>query len=502
MAAKKNMQYVPLEERPEFIAAVEALPADPAELELRAGRVLQVYHDAMLAADVQALDDAHTVYRACVIKLNGGTVFGSASIQDALAAKFAAPPGQVPRWGQAGEFLLEVDGMRLVVKMGVGSLANHVGADLYAVDFDKPFVSRTGYRHQYMVPAQHVGRTVDQAVRAEVLERMASEGWAAAIDQEHGAPKDRKVWPWLADALAGVRADGQLAMFGDAPKDPNAKAPMSNAERQRRHRLRLKELADTEGLKAIALTQTDRMVLSLGLLAHEDLFHRPKDWAASQKPGFDSLLVKLWPEGDNGRYLAEPKRSSYRPAAFLRDELERQRGLVQRLEAIRRQGGELAAQELTAARRVPDWKALSSDFERAALAMGLLRLRNHQHAELVHAVELLQGRLRDAGLSDRVSTDKKQWYWNEATPADYRATSAPEYMELIPAASAKVAEAAELRRQVADLQRENAQLESERNKAHKAIKTWEDRLRAAGQSTDYRPLPGEAGHVTVTNDKD
>ena len=30
MASKKTMQYVPLEERPEFIAAVEALPADPA----------------------------------------------------------------------------------------------------------------------------------------------------------------------------------------------------------------------------------------------------------------------------------------------------------------------------------------------------------------------------------------------------------------------------------------------------------------------------------------
>lgn len=502
MARKKPMQYVPLDERPEFIDAMAALPAEPAELEAAALKAMHVYHDAMLAGEVQTLDDADLVYQACVCKLNGGTRFGSGEVQRALEVKFAAPVGHVPRWGQAGEFLLEVDDMRLVVVMKPDTLSNHCGAELNAVDFDKPFVSRTGYRHHYMRPVHHLGLTVDQGVRAEVVELLASEGKAVAITDEWDGGKSRKVRPWLADALAGVRPDGQLAMFGDAPKDPNAKVPLSNAERQRRHRLRLRELADTEGLKAIPLTQTDRMVLSLGLLAHEDLFHRPKDWETSKKPGFDSLLVKLWPEGDNGRYLAEPKRSTYRPAAFLRDELERQRGMVQRLEAIQRQGGELATRELTDARRVPQWETLSSDFERSALAMGLLRLRNNQHAELARAVELLQARLRDAGLSDRVSTDKKQWYWNEATPADYRATGAPEYMERIPAASAKVDEVAELRRQVAALQRDNTLLESERNKAHTAIKTWEDRLRAAGQSTDYRPLPGEQGHVTVTHDKD
>lgn len=59
----------------------------------------------------------------------------------------------------------------------------------------------------------------------------------------------------------------------------------------------------------------------------------------------------------------------------------------------------------------------------------------------------------------------------------------------------------ELRRQIEALERENALLESERNNAHQAIKTWEDRLRAAGLSTDYRPLPGEQGGVTVTPGK-
>lgn len=495
MARKKPMQYVPLEERPEFIAAVEALPVDPVELEVRASRVRRLYHDAMLVGDVQALDDADVVYRACVIKLNGGKSFGSATIQNELEAKLAAPAGQVPEWGQAGEFLLDVEGMRVVVRMCPDSLSNHCGAELHAVDFDKPFISRTGYRHQYMRPAQQLGRTVDQAVRAEVLELLASEGKAVAINHEYVAQQDRKVWPWLADALAGVRADGQLAMFGDAPKDPAAKVPMSNKERQKAFRERQREQKATlaaEGVQAIRLTSTERCVLSLGVLAHEDLFHRPADWATSKKPGFDALLRKLWPEGDGGRYLAEPERSTRRPAAFLRDELERQRGMVQRLEAIRRAaGGEFSALEVTDARLLPVWEDLPTDFARAATALGLLRLRNSQHAELAGAVEVLQARLRAAGLDDRVSTDKKQWYWNESPPADYRATSAPEYMERLPAARSAADECAELRRQVKALEQENTLLENERNKAHGAIRVWEDRLRAAGLSTDYRAQAGE-----------
>lgn len=495
MARKKPMQYVPLEERPEFIAAMAALPDDPAELEVRAERVLQVYHDAMLAADVQALDDAHLVHEACVVKLNGGTAFGSAAVQDALAAKFAAPPGQVPKWGQAGEFLLEVEGVRMVVKMDVGSLANHCGAELRAVDFDKPFISRTGYRHQYMRPAAHVGRTVDQAVRAEVLEGSAREGWVVAIDQEHGRPKDRKVWPWLADALAGVRADGQLAMFGDAPKDPHAKVPLSNKERQKAFRARQRELKEQQaaaGVKAISLTHTDRCVLSLGLLAHEDLDHRPKDWVTSKKPGFDALLAKLWPEGDSGRYLAEPKRSTYRPTAFLRDELERQRGMVQRLEALRRDvGHDFSALEVADSRLVPVWDKLPTDFSRAATALGMLRLRNNQHAELARAVTLLQDRLTAAGLDARVSSDKKEWYWNETPLGDYRATSAPEFMERLSAGKSDADVILELRREVAHLREQRAETNTELMRSFETSRQLRKRLKQAGLPSDCPTEPGE-----------
>ena len=120
------------------------------------------------------------------------------------------------------------------------------------------------------------------------------------------------------------------------PNDPGTldlvaacEEPLSGAERARRHRLKKKQA----GIKDISLTHAERCVLSLGLLAHEDLDHRPKDWATTKKPGFDALLIKLWPAGDSGRYLAEPERSNRRPAANLRHELERQRVLNQRLQA-------------------------------------------------------------------------------------------------------------------------------------------------------------------------
>lgn len=194
------------------------------------------------------------------------------------------------------------------------------------------------------------------------------------------------------------------------PNDPGTldlvaacEEPMSGAERARRHRLKKKQA----GIKEISLTHTERCVLSLGLLAHEDLYHRPKDWATTKKLEFDALLKKLWPEGDNDRYLAEPERSTRRPAGFLRDQLADARLEVQRLKS--------ALHEIA--------------------------------AEVVGAT---------------------------AVPVP---VPAPEVVDL--------------RRKVASLQRENTLLESERNKAHAAIRTWEDRLRNAGLSTDYRRQPGE-----------
>lgn len=295
------------------------------------------------------------------------------------------------------------------------------------------------------------------------------------------------------------------------PNDPGTlgliaacEEPLSGAERARRHREK-KKLA---GSKSISLTSEERCVLSLGLLAHEDLHHRPKDWATSKKPGFDALLKKLWPEGDNGRYLAEPERSTRRPAAFLRDQLELSRIETRRLKEVLHQisaevnvsaaapvnadqDEDFSTLEVTDAPLQTVWEKLPTDFSRCSTALGLLRLRNNQHAELARAVEVLQARLRAAGLSDQVTSNTKPWYWNESPLADYRATSAPEYMERQVRKLSPADERAELARRVEHLEKEQALLEAQRYKAFEVNRRLTERLRRAGLPTDDRPQAGE-----------
>lgn len=390
MAKKKTpAQDLPLEQQPLFLKTLEFLPAERGELEQLARDMLALFNDAMITASARDIETSALRYNAVVYRLHGDTFLGSGTEEGAggqLRKQWAAPAGVVPGWGQAGEYLLEVDGMRLRVAVDPWGINRVYSLGFHVVDASAKFISETGYLSHFLHPDQYVGRDLGQAVRTEVELLLRGERKPRAIRDDERAKVS--VPAWLVPALQGVTRNGQLNMplSGEALlPEPVEKVPMSNAKRQQLLRQRRKELALTEGLKLIPLTRTDRMVLSLGLLAHEDLDHRPKDWVTSKKPGFDALLTKLWPEGDNGRYLAEPNRSTYRPSARLRDRLADEQRLVTRLEQYTR----------------------------------------------------------------------------------------------------------DLRIEVETLKRDNDLLEAERNKAHAAISTWEDRLRAAGLSTDYRKQSGE-----------
>lgn len=516
-AKKETFKYVARDERPEFIAAVAALPDDPAKLEALAEQYQRTFNAAVLAGHVDVVRAQGDALAALAVKLNDVVsrgCLGDESPLKAIIHRKAPPLGQVPLWGQDGEFLLEVDGIRIRVRARSSGLDVVLSVDLNVVDLDQIFISETGYRSTYIWADRSLGLTVDQAVRRDVEQMLVAKGGKPRMVEPDAYVRQhwQGVPAWLADLLAGVKADGQLLMgFGGESPAPADKTPLSNADRQRLFRQRQREqkaAQAAEGVQSIRLTSTERCVLSLGLLAHEDLFHRPKDWAATKKPGFDALLIKLWPEGDNGRYLAEPKRSTYRPTAFLRDQLEQSQVETRRLKEVLHQiaaevnvsaaapanavqGEDFATLEVTDAPLLTVWKKLPTDFARCATALGLLRLRNNQHAELARAVEVLQTRLSAAGLSDRVTSDKKPWYWNEFPLADYRATSAPEYMERLPRKLSPADERAELARRVDYLEKEQALLEAERNKAFAANRTLTERLRRAGLATDYRPQPGE-----------
>lgn len=192
------------------------------------------------------------------------------------------------------------------------------------------------------------------------------------------------------------------------PSDPGTmdlvaacEEPLSGAERARRHRLKKKLEKETHGVREIRLTSMERCVLSLGLLAHEDLDHRQANWETSKKPGFDALLRKLWPEGDNGRYLAEPQRSTRRPAAFLRDQLAEARTENQRLKsALHEIAAEVSGQ--TAA-PVPEQAAELAELAELRRRIASLERENNllenERNGALGAVKVYVARLQNAGLS-------------------------------------------------------------------------------------------------------
>lgn len=267
MARQKPMQYVPLEERPAFLALVAELAnVPPDQFPGVAMQCAEKYHDAVLAGHVEVLDQMEAAYKALVYKLNGETMRGCSadetSAANVLARAVAAKPGHVPRWGQAGEFLLEVDGLRVRVVLSSNMLGNHLDCDLHAVDLDRLFISTTGYRSAGLTVTSSLGETVDQAARRLVVDLLQNEGRLKPIEADAWArTHPSKVPGWLADALAGVRPDGQLAMFGDVPKDPAIKAPLSNAARQKAFRQRQRELKEQQGARSVLLTKDDIMFL-------------------------------------------------------------------------------------------------------------------------------------------------------------------------------------------------------------------------------------------------
>lgn len=405
MARKPPFKYVPREESPEFLGLVAELAGvDPAEFPARARAQVARYHDAVLAGDLAALDSSQSAYEALVYVLNGNTMFGSAADEDrathVLARAVAAAPGQVPCWGQSGDFLVEVDGMRVRVEVAKG-LHNHHGITLHAVDLDRPFLSETGYRSHFVTVTSHLGETVEQAVRRAIAQVLESEGEPKAIEADAFARKHPERRPkWLADALAGVLPDGQLAMFGDAPPS-DKQVPKSNAERQRALRQRRKE----QQLKPVMLDDSERQML-------EEL---------------RAIRAKADPIDDPRPFMLTQRDRSYLTSALDFYEFATLKNAF----------------------------GVSGDYQKTNLRDLYVRMSVHRVYQQA---------------TDFPPDEKRQaWSHEQMTQGSYD----------------------DYKKKIAALEKENALLESERNKAHSAIALWEQRLRAAGLSTDYRQQPGE-----------
>ena len=434
MARKKPLQYIPREERPEFLALVAELAnVLPEQFPDIARQCAEKYHDAVLAGHVEVLDQMEMAYTALVYQLNGETLQGCAA-DDSRAAKVlaravSAKPGQVPCWGQDGEFLLEVDGLRLRVVLSSDMLGNHHACALHAVDLDKPFINTEGFRAAILTVTACLGETVDQAARRLVLELLQAEGGAKPIAADAWArTHPQKVPGWLADALAGVRPNGQLAMFGDVPEDPDAKKPMSNRERQKLFRQRQREkraALKSEGLHTLELSGVDLARLFVALDTHMS-FDTLLDWDLQ---AYRELAARLF-KGENN-------------AAAKVQQLGTSEGVINRQ------------------------KQLDKDAKRGWDAYHAERKQNtsigQKLSEARAEVQRLQSALQEI---------------------------AAEVGGAVPVSS-KVGEVTELRRTIAGLENKNAAEIADRAKAFDAVAVLTARLKAAGLSTDYRKQPGE-----------
>ncbi|KVD99657.1 hypothetical protein WI91_02360 [Burkholderia vietnamiensis] len=196
------------------------LPADRAGLLAAALSAISAMHAAVLEANAKAAGTAADRYEAVVWKLNGGTFRGSRDPANPDAAGHlveqhcSAAPGTVPMWGQRGEFLITVSGVRAVVEVRDGFGRYRVGFAFRVVDADKPFISETGYKSHFETFKS--GRTVEQVAIAVFSARLA-EGrrMLAAEYRERFAAEPCRLWlapaPATPAALEYEEPDGQLA---------------------------------------------------------------------------------------------------------------------------------------------------------------------------------------------------------------------------------------------------------------------------------------------------
>lgn len=139
----------------------------------------------MCAADAETImklrDEAHQL----ALRLNKGEP-GILAGPDAPGCKLAqatlAEPETVPLWGQGGSFVIEAAHMRVRIELdgvfGIGALYSPwMNFSANAADWDKPFLSETGYRsflgvHAELVPGMTPDRFAAEVIGAHVRKNL------------------------------------------------------------------------------------------------------------------------------------------------------------------------------------------------------------------------------------------------------------------------------------------------------------------------------------------
>jgi hypothetical protein len=158
--------------------------------------LIDSHHAAMLAADEHETLRLRDEARKLALRLNGGDR-GILADDDApgcvLERETAASIDTPPLWGQSGDFCVIVGAMRVRVRthgmFGIG-MSWHFwpGFCAYAVDYDRLFLSETGYRsflgiHADLVPDM-TPESFAQAILTSFVDRNLH-GRLVRINREH-----------------------------------------------------------------------------------------------------------------------------------------------------------------------------------------------------------------------------------------------------------------------------------------------------------------------------
>lgn len=214
-------QTKPRELRAAQIAA--ELPEDQGALLAASLAATEAYHAALIAGDVDAAEAASERREAIIWKLNGGSFFASYADPDSagnqVEAYCRAAPGEEPKWGQYGEFVITVDGVRAVVEVVNGFGRNATGLQFHAIDLDRPFISETGFRSHFATNT--CGTTVAEVARGVMRETLAKGDRHGIAPTFRDSIENRaERWAWLdsearaaapAPTVTYVEGDGQMA---------------------------------------------------------------------------------------------------------------------------------------------------------------------------------------------------------------------------------------------------------------------------------------------------
>lgn len=160
--------------------------------------LLARHHAAMMAGDEERTEAIREEAHDLACRLNGdrghfGILGGPDAPGCVLERETAAPPGTIPLWGQVGDYIVQVGGMRIRIEQdGIFGVCSGwdfwMAFGAHIVDQDKPFLSETGYRSflSYYGPMKPGGITPDQFARSACAEYIEEERTPARKRKKKG----------------------------------------------------------------------------------------------------------------------------------------------------------------------------------------------------------------------------------------------------------------------------------------------------------------------------